>query len=369
MNANSFSRRGMVKATGLGIAATSLSSTAGSASQGGYGYGSGSKPNVAGQSHDFDMTIEETRISVARGFDTNVWAYNGQVPGPLIRVREGDTINAKVTNNTQGAHTIHWHGIHQKGTWRMDGAPGINALEIDSGGGSQTYSFKADRPGSLWYHCHVEVPNHVGVRGMWGPLIVDPLEPIPIEQEVTKDAILMFSGWNSEVADDYFAKQDPTGHLNYYSVNGKSFPYNQPIRVKEGDVLRIRLYCVSVAVAFHLHGHDMLVTHIDGLPIANPYYADTVPVAMGQRVDVIVRMNNPGRWPAHDHNDHHLSNNGSAPGGLFTVIEYDETGHDDPWYVWRRKQFDPDFYYIESMAKGHGLITQSGFRGDPLTSA
>ncbi len=367
MEHSAISRRNLVKLAGLGAVASTTAALAGGAQaqQQTAAAGTPVDPGEA-TTHKFDMTIEETRLSVARGFDTNVWAYNGQVPGPLIRVRQGDTIEANVTNNTTGTHTIHWHGIHQKGTWRNDGAPGINGLAIDSGGASETYRFTANRPGSLWYHCHVEVPNHVGVRGMWGPLIVDPIEPLAVEKEVTKDAILMFSGWNSEVADDFFAKEDPTGGLNYFSINGKSFPYNQPIRVREGDVLRLRLFAVSVPVSFHLHGHDMLVTHRDGLPVPAPYYADTVHVAMGQRVDVIVRMDNPGRWPAHDHDDGHLSNNGNAPGGLFTVVEYEEVGRDDPWYLWARKKYDPDFYFVESMKRGHGLITQSGFRAAKL---
>jgi len=186
---------------------------------------------------------------------------------------------------------------------------------------------------------------------------------------VTKDAILMFSGWNSQAANDYFAVPDPSGHMDYFSINGKSFPYNQPIRVRYGDVLRLRLFAVSIPVAFHLHGHDMLVTHVDGLPLPNPYHCDTVQVDHGKRVDVIVRMDNPGRWPAHDHSDHHIHNAGAGPGGVMLIVEYEEVGRDDPWYIWRRKEFDPDFYFIESMKKGHGLIPQSGFRGKlPLTS-
>ena len=358
------SRRNLVRAGGLGAVAVATGFGPATQAQSGPARPKASRV-PRGQTHAFDMSIEETRLTVARGFEANVWAYNGQVPGPLIRVREGDMIEATVTNNTRGAHTIHWHGIHQTGTWRMDGAPGINQNEINSGGGQFVYRFAADRPGSLWYHCHVEVPNHVGVRGMWGPLIVDPADPLPIEREVTKDAILMFSGWNSQVADDYFASEDPTGGLDYFSINGKCFPWNQPIRVREGDVLRLRLYAASVSVAFHLHGHDMLVTHRDGLPVPAPYYADTVHVAQGQRVDVIVHMNNPGRWPAHDHNEHHISNAGDAPGGLFTVVGYEEI-EPDPWYIWGRKDFDPDFYFIESMQRGYGLITQSGFRGNTL---
>lgn len=368
------SRRSLVKMSGLGVATAGLAGIGSAASAHGSATGTvprlpNDKPVKGARTHRFDMTIEEGKVTVAKGKDFKVWAYNGQVPGPLIRVRQGDTIEAHVTNNTGASHTVHWHGIRQRGTWRMDGAPGINGPDISPKGGQNTYRFVADREGSLWYHCHVDVPNHVGVRGMWGPLIVDPVKPLPIEDDVTKDAILMFSGWASAAADDYFALPEPTGHFDYYSINGKSFPYNQPIRVRLGDVLRLRLYAVSIPVAFHLHGHDMLVTHEDGLPLATPYYCDTVKIDLGKRVDVIVRMDNPGRWPAHDHDEHHTHNGGMPPGGVMLIVEYDEAGRDDPWYMWRRKEFDPDFYFIDSMKKGHGLIPQSGFRASGVAPA
>lgn len=328
------------------------------------GDGSALEPVETGETRHMEISIEDRLLDVTSDFQTKVWGFNGQVPGPLIHVREGDVVEAVVHNNTEELHTIHWHGIPQTGSWRSDGAPGITEPGISSGS-SHTDRFLADKPGTLWYHCHEGVPNHVGVRGMWGPLIVDPKDPIPIEEEVTKDAIVMFSGWNPDVADDFFDKDDPTGGMRYFSINGKAFPDNQPLRVREGDVLRLRLIAVSVDVAFHLHGHDVLVTHQDGLPLNSPEKVDVVYVAFGQRKDVIVRMNNPGRWPAHDHQEHHVSNDGKTPGGLMFVVEYEEIEH-DPWYVWARKEYDPDFYFQESLQKGYGLIEQPSFEGKPL---
>lgn len=129
----------------------------------------------------FDMTVEEVEIDVAPGFKSLVWGYNGQVPGPLIHVKQGDEVEVTLTNNTTLDHTIHWHGIHQKNTWRSDGVPGVTQKAVPPGE-TYIYRFTADRVGSLWYHCHVNVPEHVGLRGMWGPLIVDPKDPLPIEK-------------------------------------------------------------------------------------------------------------------------------------------------------------------------------------------
>lgn len=312
----------------------------------------------------FEMTIEEMQVEVAPGFTANVWAFNGQVPGPLIHVREGDEVEVTVHNFTTNNHTVHWHGIFQTGTWRMDGVPGVTQRPIEPGE-SFTYRFVADKPGSLWYHCHVNVAEHVGLRGMWGPLIVEPKDPLPIEEEVTHDAILMFSGWASEVAHEYGSGSAPDTLLNYFSINGKSFPTTQPIRVKQGDVLRLRLFAATIPVAFHLHGHDMLVTHKDGKALPAPYEADVVAMAPGERYDVIVRMNNPGIWMTHDHIDHHTTNDGREHGGSMLVVEYEGVDLPD-LYDWKDLEHQPDFYMIQSMRKPHGMHDTPVHRGVDL---
>lgn len=311
--------------------------------------------------HEFELRVEETEIEVAPGFRTKVWAFNGQVPGPLLRVREGDEVKVKFSNLTTMDHTIHWHGMHQQGSWQSDGVPGVSQQPVPPGG-SFVYHFIATRPGTLWYHCHVNVAEHIAIRGMWGPFIVDPLEPTPLEKEVTKDAVLMFSGWNSQLADRYGVGGHPSEVRDYFSINGKSFPLTQPLRVREGDVVRLRLFGAGVGTAFHLHGHDVLVTHKDGLPLASPYWADVVVLEEGERLDAIVRMDNPGLWMTHDHIDGHVTNAGKDMGGSMLIFEYEEIERPD-WYVWKDKQYDPNFYYSESLKAGPGLFDHPGFRG------
>ncbi|MDY0068762.1 MAG: multicopper oxidase domain-containing protein [Porticoccaceae bacterium] len=313
------------------------------------------------ETRQFELTIEEVDLEVAPGFSAKVWGFNGQVPGPLIHVREGDAVEVTVHNNTTLNHTIHWHGVYQTNTWPQDGVPDVTQLGIEPGD-SFTYKFVVNKPGTLWYHCHVNVSEHIGLRGMWGPLIVDPKDPIPVEKEVTKDAILMFSGWNSEVAQEYGTGGKPGEVLNYFSINGKSFPMTQPLRVEEGDVLRLRLIGASIPTAFHTHGHDMLITHKDGLPLASPIAADVVALQPGERYDVIMRMDNPGIWMTHDHIEHHTTNNGKDHGGSMLVIEYEGVAKPE-WYMWKDLEAEPDFYMVESMAKPHGLHDNPAFKG------
>jgi len=180
-------------------------------------------------------------------------------------------------------------------------------------------------------------------------------------EEVTKEVVMMFSGWNSKVAMEFGKGGHPTEKLDYFSINGKSFPATQPIRVKKGDVVRFRLLAVSSAVSFHLHGHDMLVTHKDGLPLDNPYWADVIDISEGSRIDAIVKMNNPGIWLNHDHIEHHTSNSGKFPGGAVAILEY-EGVEPKSYYLWKDKVYQNDFYLSESMKKGYGFYNNKAFK-------
>ncbi|MFQ5469846.1 MAG: multicopper oxidase domain-containing protein [Gammaproteobacteria bacterium] len=317
------------------------------------------------EKREFDLTIDEMTIKVAPELDYQVFAFNGQVPGPLIHVAEGDDVTVHVTNNTSLPHTIHWHGIYQKNNWRNDGVPGVTQEPIEAGD-TFTYNWKAEKIGTLWYHCHVNVNEHVGIRGMWGPIIVDPKEPTDIEKRVTKDVIMMLSTWESKYANKYGDGVSPHDVADFFSINAKAFPLSQPLRVKKGDVVRVRFIGAGGGMhALHSHGHDMLITHKDGNALPNPYYVDTILFGPGERYDAIIEMDNPGRFIFHDHIDRHVTNNGKFPGGPITIIEYDGIPMDD-WYAWKDKVFDPNFFYSESMKKPLGMHNHAGFKGKPL---
>lgn len=326
----------------------------------------GALPSFAwAEAREFNMTIEEVTIEVAPGFVNKVFAFNGQVPGPMIHVKQGDDVTVHVTNNTTLPHTMHWHGVNQIGSWHNDGVPGVTQDAIQPGD-TFTYKFTVDRPGSLWYHCHVNVWEHVATRGMWGPLVIDPKNPSDLEKKVTKDAILMMNTWESAYANSYGKGGAPQDISDYFSVNAKSFPYTQPIRVKKGDVLRLRFYGAGDEFhEMHLHGHDMLITHKDGYPLDHPYYVDTISVGPGERYDAIVEMKNPGLFIMHDHVDKHMTNNGAMLGGPVTVIEYEGIKF-DTFYAWKDKVYDPNYFYSESLKQGYGLFNNTAFQGQPI---
>lgn len=316
------------------------------------------------EAREFDLSIEDTRIVLVGKRDFHTFAFNGQVPAPLIHVKEGDDVTVNVTNMTTLTHTIHWHGMLQHGSWQNDGVPHATQNAIEPGD-TFTYKFKAGPSGTMWYHCHVNVNEHVTLRGMYGPLIVEPKDPLPIEKRVTKDYIMMLSDWVSAWAHKPGEGGIPGDVFDYYTINGKSFPETQPIRVKKGDVVRLRLIGAGDLVhSIHTHGHISQIVFKDGFPLANPIMGDTVLIGPGERYDVFFEMDNPGIWMIHDHVDTHTTNGDKPDGGIMTTIEYEEVGTDHDFYVWKDKKFVPDFFYEEALKKGFGMHDSEVHRGE-----
>ena len=318
------------------------------------------------EQRNFSLRIEDTTVTLLDKQTYHTFSFNGQTPGPLMHVREGDDVQVEVENQTTLPHTIHWHGMYQRGTWQNDGVPDVTQPAI-APGEMFTYRFKAEKVGTMWYHCHVNVNEHVAMRGMWGPLIVDPETPLPIEKEVTKEYIMMFSSWVSQWANKPGQGGVPGDEPDFFTINGKAFPDTQPLRVKKGDVIRIRLIGAGDEIhSIHVHGHDFEIFAKDGRPLPAPIMADTILFGPGERYDLILRADNPGIWMVHDHIDKHTVNGKSPMGGIMTTIEYDEIAvKDRGFYSWKNKKFVPDFYYEELMKKPLGMYESPALKGVP----
>ncbi|HEX6809802.1 MAG TPA: copper oxidase [Gemmatimonadaceae bacterium] len=228
----------------------------------------------------FDVTASKIRWEVAPGQLAEAWAYNGQVPGPQIRVTEGDRVRVVLRNQLEESTSIHFHGLELPND--QDGVPFITQPPVKPGQ-TYTYEFTAPNPGTHMYHSHHDSTKQVGL-GLLGAFIIAPRHPRPIER----------------VDHDYVFVLNDGAHG--YTFNGKSFPATEPLTAKRGETIRIRFMNEGMMIhPMHLHGMHMTVIDKDGWPQPQPWRCDTLNVAPGERWDVIVRCTNPGTWAFHCH--------------------------------------------------------------------
>jgi FtsP/CotA-like multicopper oxidase with cupredoxin domain len=236
---------------------------------------------ATGVVREFQLSVGRTMWDYGGGNVIPVYAYNGQIPGPQLRVTEGDTVRVYVTNFLDAPTTIHWHGVQVP--TNMDGVPGLSQDPIPPGG-SFTYEFVATPAGTRWFHSHFDEMNQAG-GGLTGALIIDPRVP---DRPAANDEFVLVTG-------------ETTGGMGGgmgFSINGRSYPYTAPLVVQQGDRVRLRLINAGATETeyFALAGHRLTLTHSDGDPLAQPVQVDTVMLGASERADVEFIANNPGRW-------------------------------------------------------------------------
>lgn len=228
----------------------------------------------------FELTCEKVMWEVSPGQKMEAWTYNGQLPGPEIRVTEGDKVRLVVTNKLDQSTAVHLHGVMLPNN--MDGVPFITQKPITPGA-SFTYEFTARNPGSHMYHAHHNSTRQVSM-GLLGPFIIEP-------KDRAKDP---------EYAGDFTIILNDTSHG--MTINGKGFPATQPLTAKLGEKIRIRYMNEGMQIhPMHLHGLPQLVFAKDGWNLPQPFMCDTINVAPGERWDVIVDCTDPGVWAFHCH--------------------------------------------------------------------
>ena len=239
-------------------------------------------PRVENGVKVYDLTAREMKWEVAPGQIVNAMAYNEQVPGPQIRVREGDRVRVNLKNELTQSTAIHFHGMELPND--MDGVPFITQPPVKPGE-SFTYEFTIPdgNVGSNMYHSHHNAATQVSL-GLLGAFIVEPRKPRAIEK-VDKDFVLILNDG-----------------AHGFTLNGKGFPATEPFSAKLGDKIRIRYMNEGMMIhPMHLHGMHMTVIDKDGWALPAPWKCDTLNVAPGERYDVIVNCNNPGTWALHCH--------------------------------------------------------------------
>jgi FtsP/CotA-like multicopper oxidase with cupredoxin domain len=264
----------------------------------------------------FELTARPVKWNILDDVTVTAWSYNGTVPGPMIRVTEGDAVRIVVKNELPEPTTIHWHGIEVPNA--MDGVPDMTQEPIQPGA-TFTYEFVARPAGTFMYHSHLDSDIQV-MAGLYAPFIIEPKEPA---SAVDVDVTLMFSEWLVSGGQTFAAMPMSGMDPNYFTINGKAFPATQTIELKKGQRARLRLISIGQFVhPMHLHGVPFEIVATDGHPVPETarWTKDTVSVAPGERYDIEFTASEPGAWMLHCHIPHHITNDGVEPGGLMLVV-------------------------------------------------
>lgn len=234
-------------------------------------------------------TVARAQLAPQGYGDTEVWAFDGRIPGPELRVAQGARIARRVLNELPVHTAVHWHGIRIDNA--MDGVPGLTQRPIEPGE-SFDYDFVAPDAGTFWYHAHQHSMEQVG-RGLKGPLIVDEAQ----RPDVDRDVVLMIDDWRLVPETAQFApfgNRHDLSHAgrigNLVTVNG-TFNWSEP--AQGGARLRLRLINAASARVFHLRlaGGAGWIVALDGMPLAGIAPAEgRITLGPAQRADLIVDL-------------------------------------------------------------------------------
>ena len=284
----------------------------------------------SGPIREIRLTASPGEVEVGPGRTYRTWLYNGQFPGPEIRVREGERLRITVENDLPDAGTtVHWHGLPVPNP--MDGVPGVTQEPIPPGE-TMTYEYEATPAGSYMYHSHEALQLD---RGLVGPLVIEektphvdydrehtvilddflPGAPRPLEELVAGRSDQGDGGMMGGMMDRDGGGGCPMmdggegrgggmmgggmgGIVPPYEgllINGKLPGDPAEFKMKQGERVRFRLVNLSSAISYHLAlaGHRMTVSHADARPV-EPVEVDSLAIGMGERYDVIVEAGNPG---------------------------------------------------------------------------
>ena len=252
-------------------------------------------PRIEGRVKVFELTCKKVQWETTPGQLTEAFTYNGTVPGPLIRVKEGDRVRVKVTNMLDQSTAVHFHGLSLPND--QDGVPFITQPPIKPGQ-TYTYEFTVPHSGSHMYHSHHNATTQV-MKGLLGAFIVDPKDPAD-EPHADVDHVMVLNDG-----------------LNGFTLNGKGFPATEPIVAQLGQTVRIRFMNEGMMIhPMHLHGMPMTVIAKDGWPQPTPWKCDTLNIAPGERWDVLIKCNNPGTWAFHCH----ILAHAESESGMFGMV-------------------------------------------------
>jgi FtsP/CotA-like multicopper oxidase with cupredoxin domain len=235
---------------------------------------------------EWDLVAQDREIEVAPGVEFAAWTYNGRIPGPTLRCREGERLRIRFGNGSAHPHTVHFHGIHPA---EMDGVPGMG-LGVVPPGKTVSYEFEAEPFGLHLYHCHVSpLAEHIA-KGMYGAFIIDPKTDRPPADEL----VMVMNGFDTD-----FDREN-----ELYAVNTIPFAYmNDPVKVKRDQLVRIYLVNTlefDLINSLHVHA-NFFHYYPTGTSLEPVEYTDTIMQCQGQRGILELRFPYAGQYMFHAH--------------------------------------------------------------------
>ncbi len=254
---------------------------------------------------DHTIRIEPCTLEIAPGVTIKTLAYNGQVPGPVLQLREGVPVIIDVTNASSGPDLVHWHGLAIDSL--NDGAmeEGSPMIPVNK---TQRYSFTPKPSGTRWYHTHMPAYENLSVgtyTGQFGFLLVEGREqPAHYDQEINLaihhwelSFVPMVETMREQSSNEPLTTGSDVGY-KYATIQSHMLGAGEPIRVKQGERVLMRLLNASATenVVLALPGHKFTIVAMDGNPVPNPKPVEVLSLAVAERVDAVVEMNSPGVW-------------------------------------------------------------------------
>ena len=267
---------------------------------------------AAASEADIELRISELTLELAPKRLVRTLAYNGQVPGPVLRARVGRPVTVDVWNDTKEEEFVHWHGFHIPP--EVDGAREEGTPHVPPKGGHQRYVFTPNPAGTRWYHSHgmagrsLRKTTYTGQFGMF--IVESGDDPGDYDQEVP----ILLHEWEPR-----FTEGGPLDiRFRYLSINGKMLGAGEPIRVRQSQRVLFRILNASATLHHQLAlpGHSFRVIALDGYAVPNPKRVPVVALGPGERVDAIVEMNRPGVWVLGE------VETGHRTAGMGIVVEY-----------------------------------------------
>ena len=307
---------------------------------------------------DITLEIAPFTVEASPRHHFRTVAYNGQVPGPLLRMKQGKPVSVAIRNLSPDPEVVHWHGLFLPS--EIDGAMEEGTPMI-APGASTRYTLTPDPVGFRWYHTHTFAGKDLTKAqfgGLHGFLLVEPAaNPAPYDREV----FLALHDWGGRLMASDDGSMMPSYDVT--TINGKMLGFGEPIRVKQGE--RVMLHILnSSPTEIHwlaLAGHSFRVMALDGNPVPQPKSVPMVMLAPAERVSAIVEMTNPGVWVLGEVRKHIQAS------GMGVVIEYAGATGKPVWnqpeaLVWSYADFAGPVARSEA-AKRIELTFDSKFKG------